>query len=156
MTKEDYMKLSKERLAELLAGRDSQLVTPTIVESPRLSCFEGGPCTNPFHDCINCPRQTTGGSWTTTSTTDNRDYAEKIVLQVDPNTDLPMFRRMTQQHFCGDDLQEAYDTGAQMASNDIICRAIAWLQKNASRYVDNAGICIGSMSDDFKKAMEEL
>ena len=68
MTKEDYMKLSKERLAELLVERDSQHIIPMIVESPRLSCFEGGPCTNPFHDCIGCPRQNTG-DYTTTQTT---------------------------------------------------------------------------------------
>lgn len=77
MTKEDYMKLTKERLAELLAERDSQPVIPAIIESPRLSCFEGGPCTNPFHDCINCPRQTTGGGWsTTTVTTNNNDLVK--------------------------------------------------------------------------------
>lgn len=73
MTKEDYMKLTKERLAELLAERDSQPVIPTIIESSRLSCFEGGPCLNPFHDCVNCPRQTTGGWSTTTVTTNNND-----------------------------------------------------------------------------------
>ena len=79
MKKEDYMKLTKERLAELLAERDSQPVIPTIIESPRLSCFEGGACTNPFHDCVNCPRQTTGGSWTSTritSTTDSKENRE--------------------------------------------------------------------------------
>lgn len=24
-------------------------------------CFSGGPCTNPYHDCINCPRHGTSG-----------------------------------------------------------------------------------------------
>jgi len=75
MKKEDYMKLTKERLAELLVERDSQPVIPTIIGNSHLSCFEGGPCTNPLHDCINCPRKTTGGSWTSTqtiSTTDNK------------------------------------------------------------------------------------
>ena len=28
-------------------------------------CFCGGPCTNPHHDCINCPRQETTGPYTT-------------------------------------------------------------------------------------------
>lgn len=73
MKKEDYMKLTKERLAELLAERDSQPVIPTIIESPHLTCFEGGPCNNPFHDCINCPRQTTGGSWTSLGTCKEHD-----------------------------------------------------------------------------------
>ena len=73
MTKEDYMKLDKERLAELLAQKDLEddfgrgiyrgLVptTPVVVNPINLDCFHGGPCTNPHHDCINCPRQYTGG-----------------------------------------------------------------------------------------------
>ena len=79
MKKEDYMKLTKERLAELLAERDSQPVIPAIIDNSHLSCFEGGPCLNPFHDCVNCPRQTTGGSWTSTritSTTDSKENRE--------------------------------------------------------------------------------
>lgn len=32
------------------------------------SCYHGGPCTNPMHDCINCPRQSTIGINTTTGT----------------------------------------------------------------------------------------
>lgn len=32
------------------------------------SCYHGGPCTNPMHDCINCPRQSTDGISTTTGT----------------------------------------------------------------------------------------
>lgn len=31
-------------------------------------CYHGGPCTNPMHDCINCPRQSTIGINTTTGT----------------------------------------------------------------------------------------
>jgi hypothetical protein len=31
-------------------------------------CYHGGPCTNPMHDCINCPRQSTMGINTTTGT----------------------------------------------------------------------------------------
>ena len=31
-------------------------------------CYHGGPCTNPMHDCINCPRQSTSGINTTTGT----------------------------------------------------------------------------------------
>ena len=40
MTKEDYMKLSKERLAELLVERDSKPAIPIAIEAPRLSCYE--------------------------------------------------------------------------------------------------------------------
>ena len=65
MTKEDYMKLSKERLAELLVERDSTPVIPISIGTYRPSCYEGGPCTNPFHDCINCPHQDSGGTYTT-------------------------------------------------------------------------------------------
>lgn len=65
MKKEDYMKLSKERLAELLEERDNQqtiqptYVPPTIIQSSPfdIPCWhKDGVCTNPFRDCINCPR----------------------------------------------------------------------------------------------------
>jgi len=70
MKKEDYMKLSKKRLAELLEERDRvPYAPPVIMSAPRLTCFEGGPCTNPFHDCVNCPQQTSGGTYITTTTT---------------------------------------------------------------------------------------
>lgn len=60
MTKEDYMKLSKERLAELLAERDSYSPSvmpnsPSIPNDPRPLCGYGGYCTNKFRDCIDCP-----------------------------------------------------------------------------------------------------
>lgn len=32
-------------------------------------CYNGGPCTNPQMDCINCPRKTTGGMFSTSSGT---------------------------------------------------------------------------------------
>ena len=53
MTKEDYMKFSKERLAELLAERD--MSTQVIPNDPRPVCGFGGYCTNPYRDCVNCP-----------------------------------------------------------------------------------------------------
>lgn len=59
MTKEDYMMLPKEKLAELLEERDRN-----IIALPRTyNCWEpGGTCINRFHDCINCPKtQSTGG-----------------------------------------------------------------------------------------------
>lgn len=33
-------------------------------------CFNGGPCTNPHHDCINCPRPYGGGGAYSTNTID--------------------------------------------------------------------------------------
>lgn len=55
MTKEDYMKLPKEILAELLAAREKQV--PVEINKPDTfgSCPYGERCTNPFHDCIGCP-----------------------------------------------------------------------------------------------------
>lgn len=73
MTKEDYMKLSKERLAELLVERDNEpkfipYTIPTPISQP--PCFApDGICTNPFHDCINCPRTGLTGGFTTTCDT---------------------------------------------------------------------------------------
>ena len=67
LTKEDYMKLPKERLAELLVERDRQL--PIIVQpfsSKILPCYApDGICTNPQRDCINCPKT----YWTNTTIT---------------------------------------------------------------------------------------
>lgn len=72
MTKEDYLRLPKERLAELLAERDAQpFIGPYIppLFSRPLTCFEGGPCTNPQMDCVNCPRH--GSTYPFTTITDN-------------------------------------------------------------------------------------
>lgn len=73
MTKEDYMRLPKERLAEMLVARDNQPTLSYIpFQSPRLQCYEeGGTCTNPFHDCVNCPRQF--GDWNYTTPTDLKE-----------------------------------------------------------------------------------
>ena len=74
MKKEDYMKLSKERLAELLEERDNEpKYTPSFppiqVAPYQPPCYApDGICTNPQMDCINCPRLgVTGGQWTTTT-----------------------------------------------------------------------------------------
>jgi hypothetical protein len=67
MTKEDYMKLSKERLAELLVEKDLKSVIPAI-EHYSSPCFAGGQCINPFHDCINCPYQFGNKPWISTTT----------------------------------------------------------------------------------------
>lgn len=59
MTKEDYMRLPKERLAELLVERDRQLpISIPPFERIITPCYApDGICTNPHRDCINCPRQ---------------------------------------------------------------------------------------------------
>ena len=65
LTKEDYMRLSKERLAELLVERDHEfddikITTPTPDPMPikpsGWGC-DGIVCNNPNMDCINCPRR---------------------------------------------------------------------------------------------------
>lgn len=69
MTKKDYMRLPKERLAEMLVAKNNG---PTVINIPfqstRLQCYEpGGICTNPFRDCINCPRVFGDQSYTITT-----------------------------------------------------------------------------------------
>lgn len=60
LTKEDYMKLPKERLAELLAERDLSVTHVPVYHLPysqTLPCYApDGICTNPQRDCINCPK----------------------------------------------------------------------------------------------------
>ena len=71
LTKEDYMKLPKERLAELLAERENSYPTVVPTTPNLLPChMPGGVCTNPFHDCVNCHRPWGDmGTITTTNTT---------------------------------------------------------------------------------------
>lgn len=64
MKKEDYMRLPKARLAELLAERDTRDTLMRSIQTPSIQiptyvpdCFHGGPCTNPQMDCVNCPRR---------------------------------------------------------------------------------------------------
>ena len=66
MTKEDYMKLPKERLAELLVEAEKRIqFVPYYPSVGTMLCFNGGICTNPLHDCVNCPRY--GTMYTTTT-----------------------------------------------------------------------------------------
>ena len=79
MRKDDYMKLSKERLAELLEERDRidlerlpnyppSHIPETDSTLPR--CPFGGNCTNQFRDCVGCPGVISpGGTWTVSDTT---------------------------------------------------------------------------------------
>ena len=72
MKKEDYMRLPKERLAEMLVERDNQPVYipsfPQYIPYYNMFCpLTGGACTNPHHDCYNCPHHgVTIGYQTTT------------------------------------------------------------------------------------------
>lgn len=72
LTKEDYMRLSKERLAELLVEMDSHPIEPIQIPAmpvtPSGWWCDGIHCTNPHFDCINCPRKTTGGVYTSPNT----------------------------------------------------------------------------------------
>lgn len=72
MNKSDYMKLSKERLAELLEERDKSPIfyyQPAMGSQYNPPCYAlDGICINPQMDCINCPKKTTGGGYTTTNT----------------------------------------------------------------------------------------
>ena len=74
LTKDDYMRFPKERLAELLELRDKadeligRITPPSIVVAPyNPPCYApDGICTNPQMDCINCPKRgLTSGHWTT-------------------------------------------------------------------------------------------
>jgi hypothetical protein len=78
LTKEDYMKLPKERLAELLAERENyQPSVIPVIQNQLPCCTPGGVCTNPFHDCINCPKPWgDGGVITSTNTTIKNDGEE--------------------------------------------------------------------------------
>ena len=58
-TKEDYMRLPKERLAEMLVVRDSE---PTVKFNPMYlgveKClFDDNACTNPSKSCVCCSRR---------------------------------------------------------------------------------------------------
>jgi hypothetical protein len=79
MRKDDYMKLSKARLAELLAERDARdalmrgISQPIQIPPYEPSCFHGGPCTNPQMDCINCPRRGYNGGINVTTSTKGKE-----------------------------------------------------------------------------------
>lgn len=64
LTKQDYMRLPKERLAELLVEMDSRPIKPPITIpsmpiTPSGWGCDGIHCINPQMDCINCPRTAT-------------------------------------------------------------------------------------------------
>lgn len=88
MIVDDYMKLSKRRLAELLAERDAMdALTKQINAQKQVQigtgayyppCFaEDGMCTNPFKDCINCPKRWTFGGGSVPCYGDNVNIAQQ-------------------------------------------------------------------------------
>ena len=95
LTKEDYLKFSKERLAELLVEKDRELASKpslvpyTIVQERQPLCYEpGGICTNKFHDCINCPRTNyTGFNYYSTSWTgqETKNFPDKEDIKEMPD-----------------------------------------------------------------------
>ena len=71
LTKQDLLRLPKERLAEIIVEMQEEPLTITTPEkdvphfipfqSQHPYCWEpGGTCTNPHFDCINCPKHSTG------------------------------------------------------------------------------------------------
>lgn len=70
-----FAKLSRiaKRFYEL-GLRAGRVYAATTYNPP---CYCGGPCTNPMHDCINCPRQLSGRINTTTGTTTAKPEGER-------------------------------------------------------------------------------
>jgi hypothetical protein len=73
MTKEDYMRLPKARLAELLAERDAleERFRGIPLQTWQHPCSDPSwPCINPQHDCVNCPRTNVCYKYTITDHTE--------------------------------------------------------------------------------------
>lgn len=93
LTKEDYMKLDKERLAELLVEKDREEREKPFqipfVPKEQGTCPYGGNCTNPFHDCVNCPGvfpewckiNTTTGATLSTSAHNDKNFNSSTTNQ---------------------------------------------------------------------------
>ena len=69
----DNGKISGEEALTLIKAIDKSvpypLILPTINPSDTTPCWsEGGICTNPYRDCINCPKLNPTYKWTYTST----------------------------------------------------------------------------------------
>ena len=80
MDKKDYMRLPKERLAELLVEKDNEIRNCQLLlklgsndSNNMIPCYApNGICTNPYRDCINCPKtRTTGFNTNSPQTQDN-------------------------------------------------------------------------------------
>lgn len=73
LTKQNLMRLSNERLAKILVEMMKELQITHIPAPFEPLCLNGGECTNPFRDCINCPRQSTISINTTTGTSTSKE-----------------------------------------------------------------------------------
>lgn len=78
MRKEDYLKLSKQRLAELLEEYDNRDRMHSDWSyfgennTNLVPCWApGGYCSNPHHDCINCPKTSSTCTTSVGFTTNN-------------------------------------------------------------------------------------
>jgi len=70
--KDDLMRV-RERVMHLTIIDDKldKIIFPTTQFQP---CYApNGVCTNPFGDCINCPKRGTGGTWSTSTNTNKED-----------------------------------------------------------------------------------
>jgi hypothetical protein len=69
-TAKDILELAKKELCKDCSEkqRNTYIYGDPIPHTWFPPCYHGGPCTNPMHDCINCPRQSTIGINTTTGT----------------------------------------------------------------------------------------
>lgn len=66
--RQDALKEMEENRVYKHEGPTPPVPVPVPVPAFWPPCHYGGECTNPFHDCINCPRQSTIGINTTTGT----------------------------------------------------------------------------------------
>ena len=73
-TETDFCHVVQEELTEFVEEihkEKENVVYPQIIKT-RPMCYEdGGTCTNPFHDCINCPKIFSSGGTNTTNFLDN-------------------------------------------------------------------------------------
>ncbi|MBP5723600.1 MAG: hypothetical protein J6X18_08530 [Bacteroidales bacterium] len=88
LTYDDYMKLDKERLAQLLVEKDAEEEKKVVFPwQPALGgnynppCYApDGVCSNPFHDCINCPKNWYTGGTMTSNAFQQTGGTDKTVL----------------------------------------------------------------------------
>jgi hypothetical protein len=95
LTKEDLMKLSKERLVELLLETQTEQETTPNAFSPHtidsIPCWApNGYCPNKFHDCIDCPKTYSGGvgsstTWFSTASSDGSNLRSNCSGQASGN-----------------------------------------------------------------------
>lgn len=55
--------------------------TPSPTDKITIIPCNGSICTNPFHDCVNCPRQFSGGNYTTTTNKVEEQPTNKVEVQ---------------------------------------------------------------------------